>query len=95
MEVWKCYIALQYYVLKKNLRSYEIWRLFGQLQGVYIINTISLYFRHCCQVLGYQLFAKAYDVLDQTDDNMQLEVTHISSVSDLSAFSLTDIVLTV
>lgn len=95
MEVWKCYRALQYYVLKKNLRSYEIWRLFGQLQGVYIINTISLYFRHCCQVLGYQLFANAYDVLDQTDDNMQLEVTHISSVSDLSAFSLTDIVLTV
>lgn len=60
-----------------------------------LINTISLYFRHCCQVLGYTLFAKAYDILDQTDDNMQLEVTHISSISDLSALSLTDTALTV
>ncbi|XP_061178716.1 serine/threonine-protein kinase Nek3-like [Saccostrea echinata] len=29
--------------------------------------------KHCCAVLGYQLFARAYDLLDQTDDNMKLE----------------------
>lgn len=38
-----------------------------------LLHQIEQLQKHCCQVLGYQLFAKAYDVLDQTDDNMQLE----------------------
>lgn len=42
---------------------------------MYILRTISSTYRHCCTVLGYALFAKAYDLLDQTDDNMELEVS--------------------
>ena len=41
----------------------------------YTLDTISSTCRHCCTVLGYALFAKAYDLLDQTDDNMELEVS--------------------
>jgi hypothetical protein len=32
------------------------------------------FYRHCCQVLGMALFRRAYDLLDATDDNMELEV---------------------
>ncbi|XP_056001883.1 uncharacterized protein LOC125654014 [Ostrea edulis] len=38
-----------------------------------LLHQIEQLQKHCCQVLGYRLFAKAYDLLDQTDDNMKLE----------------------
>lgn len=38
-----------------------------------LLHQIEQLQKHCCAVLGYALFAKAYDLLDQTDDNMELE----------------------
>ncbi|KAK3101164.1 hypothetical protein FSP39_001442 [Pinctada imbricata] len=36
---------------------------------------------HCCKILGYQLFSRAYDMLDVTDDNMMLEEKLIKLLS--------------
>ncbi|XP_062609119.1 uncharacterized protein LOC134270886 [Saccostrea cucullata] len=38
-----------------------------------LLHQIEQLQKHCCGVLGYPLFARAYDLLDQTDDNMKLE----------------------
>ena len=38
-----------------------------------LLHQITMLQAHCCQVLGMALFRRAYDLLDATDDNMELE----------------------
>lgn len=38
-----------------------------------LLHQIAMLQAHCCKVLGFQLFRRAYDILDATDDNMELE----------------------
>lgn len=47
---------------------------------------------HCCKVLGMQLFRRAYDLLDATDDNMELEEKLIKLLTP-EKFALTGVQL--
>ncbi|XP_052090712.1 serine/threonine-protein kinase Nek5-like [Mytilus californianus] len=38
-----------------------------------LLHQIAMLQAHCCKVLGFPMFRRAYDLLDATDDNMELE----------------------
>lgn len=57
-----------------------------------LLHQIQMLQAHCCKVLGMPLFRRAYDLLDATDDNMELEEKLIKLLTP-EKFALTGVQL--